>query len=186
MRISSTVTSLIIATIYCASAVAVLAGVVTYVDQQRAELLQQMEVVAADEAQERQYTRVQQALEKTAEQRARVESFTLAEDATISLLAELETLGRNYGVALETQNLTIGTGDFGPELQQLRLAWQVAGSVTAVQQFLDQVETLPYVSRMNRLSIREADETSETGGTDAAVQAAGELSIMLQTYAEQD
>jgi hypothetical protein len=148
-------------------AIGVFVGGLYVIKKEEAALQAQAASIATMRANRLALTKVEQLLAETAPARAEALSYLLTEDTVIDFLALLETTAREVGVVYETT--AISTADYSGSLKVLSLTIRASGTYGAVTTFLSILETLPYRSIVDGVSLT----------TDAAA-AAGPASWSLE------
>jgi hypothetical protein len=141
--------------------VAVLAfGSVAYqVVGQGQELTKQLDALGEQRAQEASYINLQRLADDSTEDRARLQSFFLRQESdSIDFLNRVETIAPSAGVALETNELK-SLKEKDSEEEWVQASFSFSGSRENVQNFVQVLETLPYVLRLTDL---EMDARSTT------------------------
>lgn len=94
--------------------------------------------------------------EKTNDARAVLTQHVLTESTTINFLSLVETLGREEGVVLSTDQLTVEP--INAQFENLVATVSVEGRYDAVMQMLALLEQLPYEAHVENVSLgREGD-----------------------------
>lgn len=129
-------------------------GVIAYqVVAQGKRLTEQMATVAAQRAQEVAYNRLVGQAEDTADEREQLRGFFLQrDDDSVDLLNEVETIAPLAGVELETNQLDV-IKDKSSNSEWIQVTFSFTGSRVNVQNFIQVLETLPYVLRLTGLDM---------------------------------
>ncbi len=112
------------------------------VENHKVNFIEQTTARAELEAHRATLERLMRTLEDTKEERASLFSRVLKEEEVIDFLALIESLGREQGVTLATNALTVEPID--SEFETLVVRVSVGGSYSGVMQVLKILENLPY------------------------------------------
>ena len=99
----------------------------------------------------------------SAEDLSALELLTLSEDKTVSLIENIENVGRALGLETDIASIDEIKGSSFPEPKTIRIVVETGGSWTRTVSFLHAVESLPY-----RVMIRESDFSKIEVGPDGA------------------
>lgn len=137
-------------------------------------LEQQITAVAAQNQQEETLLRMQRIAQSSENQRAELASyFLLRESDSISFLSDIETVAPTLGLVLETTNLRQINEN---NKEWIEATFSVGGRRDDVQEFVQIMENIPYVSRLKSVSM--------LGSRDGVWQAEVIIQVQLLTYAE--
>lgn len=125
------------------------------VDQYGVELAEQAQIIADQQAFQSQFVRLEETIEKTAEQRTALGALILQDDGdTIGLLSEFDQIASEQGVELTTQNLSVA--ELPGSFNELVLSYSLGGSEAAVKRMISIFETMPYHSEVTSVSLARA------------------------------
>ena len=125
-------------------------------------LEEQIIAVAAQSAQEAALLRLQRTAQNTEEDRAELASyFLLRESDSISFLSEIESIAPSIGLGLETTELLQITQNNSNWIQA---TFVVIGARPQVQNFVQILENIPYVSHVTEVSLG-GESTGDWKGT---------------------
>lgn len=129
-------------------------GVMAYrVGEQGEELGIQIEALEKQQAQEATHRSLQRTAETSKDDRQHLESFFLSKESdSIDFLNQVESLAPRVDVALRTQGLEVLT-DVTDGGQWIVASFGFSGTREQVQQFIQILETMPYVSRLTEVQI---------------------------------
>ena len=148
---------LIFAVVYMLVSVAAFSLVTFEVDRVGGKLEERVTVVANRYAEEKKFSELNQLIEDTANDRDELGLYILSEKDTISFLAEVEKIGVEQGVVLETNSLNkIENKD---KVDELEVSFSVAGDESLVMRMLDILESLPYESRLTSMVLNRGEVT---------------------------
>jgi hypothetical protein len=129
----------------------------------------QLEVLGEQEAQESSYMRLQRISEETAEERTKLRSYFLEQEGdSVDLLNYIDSLAVRSGIYLQTKGLDLADGD--RTNKWIKATFTIAGSETQVRQFVEILETLPYVQRMTALTLKAKSSTQWEADVTILVQ----------------
>ncbi len=154
------------------SSVAGFAGALYYVSGQGVVLRERAQAVADHAIQQQTYESLASLLETTKAEREELNHYILTEDETIDFLAEIEALAAAEQVLITTDALTV-VEKKDTSFNTLKVNLSLVGSPVAVQTVLQILETLPYMSYVNMLTIDQSMQN------DAGVTAKVELMVTL-------
>ncbi|MCA9361834.1 hypothetical protein KC906_00520 [Candidatus Kaiserbacteria bacterium] len=104
------------------------------------------------DAQKDTYNQLQRQAEETLAERQQLEAYFLKnEGASIDFLNAVEGLAPQIGVALETTALTLLIEE--DKTKWVKASFKFSGSRAAVQQFIQLLETLPYIQRISSVDV---------------------------------
>lgn len=139
------------------------AGALYYVSGQGVVLRERAQAVADHAIQQQTYEALASLLESTKTERDELNQYILTEDETIDFLAEIEGMAAAEGVLITTDALTvIEVKD--TDFNTLKINLSLAGQPSAMLTVLQILETLPYMSYVNKLSL-DTTPIAETGIT---------------------
>lgn len=122
-------------------------------------LKSEVKVVADRLAQEQKYAELVDLVNETETVRNELETYILTEEETIDFLAQIEQIGIDQGVDLETLSLNVveKSGMF----DELVVNFSVSGNELLVLKMIDVLESLPYHSQIESLDIERRTELNE-------------------------
>lgn len=116
-------------------------------------LEQQIATVVEQNQQQATLLRMQRLAENSQTERAELASYFLLQEADyITFLSQVESLAPSLGISLETQQLQQVTRD---NKNWIETTFSVSGTRQNVQNFIQVLEDIPYVSRITSVSMRE-------------------------------
>jgi len=144
----------------------VLASWYLYTESNR--LYSRSQLVANHLAQRQAQFELTQILDATTLKREALRNYILTEVGVIDFLSNIEADATKIGVKLKTDSLKPTTGKV---YDILTVQFTIVGTKTAVNTMLQALETLPYQSHINRLSITTGDgiETVTTGVVELVI-----------------
>lgn len=104
-------------------------------------------------------------VDETAEERARLSAYVLAEDSVINFLTLIEDLAAEHGVDIETRSLSVDPIGGDDLFEQLTLTIEVRGTYTQVSHMLRIFEALPYQADIHRVTLGRIGNGNEWTGT---------------------
>lgn len=118
----------------------------------------QVETLAAQRAQESNYIRLQRLTEDTVSERARLSAYFLEREGdSIDFLSYVERLAPEAGVSLQTNDLESVTDSSGQ--RWIDVSFSISGSEQRIITFIEILENLPYVARMDSLDLTARSQT---------------------------
>lgn len=136
-------------------AVAVLAVVifVREINVQSIRLSEQIVAIETDRAQQEVFTNVQRTSNNTLKIRQELQSYYLdSQSDSINFLNFIEAQAAATGVGLTTNSPTEVVNDAGTFLA---VNYEFSGSISRVENFIKQLENIPYVSQLDSLSLSQ-------------------------------
>lgn len=166
---SKTIRNFIIAFVAMVSAGSVF-GLMTFQVREEGKMLNaQLEVLGEQEAQESSYIRLQKISEETAQERTSLRNYFLEQEGdSVDLLNYIDSLAERSGVALQTKGLDLVDGE--RTSKWIRATFTIAGPESQVRQFVEILETLPYVQRMTDLTLKAKSSTQWEADVTIQVQ----------------
>jgi hypothetical protein len=150
---NATIRHFIIAIICLLAAASVCTFMAFQVLDQAGRLEEQILVLQTEEAQQDSYIRLRRQAEETAGERATLRSYFLERESdTIDFLNLIESTARARGLEISISNLEASEVT-DAEGGWLSLGFEFAGSKTAVELFVKELESLPYVTMFDSLSL---------------------------------
>lgn len=141
----------IITTVLCIIAISATVWSVLLVNQQSAMLSQQIEAIQADQEQQSVFTRLQQTSSKTEPVRQQLQGYFLqSQSDSIDFLNYIEAQAAQSGIELETLTPKETTRD---GQTYLSVGYIFTGSLLRVENFILQLENIPYVSELMSLRL---------------------------------
>jgi Tfp pilus assembly protein PilO len=133
--------------------VLVVLGVRTIVAKSE-DLSVQVAAIEVDQSQQAAFTRLQKLVAETEVERDQVRSYYLASQSdSIDFLNYIEQLAADRGITLETRSPT----EVERENKQtyLSVGYVINGSLTQVENFIQLMETIPYVSQLVSVKLQK-------------------------------
>jgi hypothetical protein len=158
----------VVATICGFVSVAAFGAAFVYVSVQGKMLRERAQAVADHAVQQQTYQALATLLTSTQREREELMQYVLTEDATIDFLAEIESMAAAEGVTITTDALTV---ENGKDFNTLKASFSLEGDAAAIHAVVAIMETLPYMSYINRLELNR--------GVEADATATVELWVML-------
>lgn len=93
---------------------------------------------------------------ETAPLREKLSNYFVAKDETVSFIGQLETLGRESGVAVAIASVEAAPHDSSEVAENLRLSVTFAGAWQAVVRYLGLLESLPLEARVEQAALSRA------------------------------
>jgi len=90
------------------------------------------------------------------EERTALRSYVLEDDRVIDLLSLIENLGKEQGVVVTTNTLTVSS--LNAEFENLQITVSAEGSYDAIMHVLGLLETLPYQSAVTKVLLSKVSE----------------------------
>lgn len=119
-------------------------------------LSEQVAAIAVDQSQQVAFTRLQKLAQETEPDRMQLRSYYLqSQSDSINFLNYIERLASDRGLELETINPTEIERD---KQTYLSVGYNLRGSLTEVERFIETLESIPYVSQLRSVAL-----TQETG-----------------------
>ncbi|MCA9358278.1 hypothetical protein KC902_03380 [Candidatus Kaiserbacteria bacterium] len=156
----STKKTVIIALILTLASVAVFGFMVFRVFEQGDRLVAQIGALEEQRAQEAAHRNLQRIATDSQADRDKIKEYFLEKESeSIDFLNQVETLAPQVGVALKTTNLQLVT-EKNTKQAWIEVTFEFSGTRMYVQNFIQILETLPYVLRLNSVTM-EARSRSE-------------------------
>ena len=113
--------------------------------------------------------RLQRISEETAQERANLRSYFLEQEGdSVDLLNYIDNLAVRSNVALQTKGLDLVDGERTNKL--IKATFTIAGPEAHVRQFVETLETLPYVQRLTELTLKAKSSTQWEADVTIQVQ----------------
>lgn len=123
------------------------------INVQSGKLSQQINAIQADQAQQAVFTRVQRTNAQTADTRQKLQSYYLqSQSDSINFLNFIEAQAAASGVALTTNTPSQLVRD---DVAYLAVQYEFTGSLNRVENFIKQLENIPYVSQLETLTLTQ-------------------------------
>lgn len=143
----------ILAAILFVVAVAAIGLFVREINIQSAILSEQIEAIQVDRAQQAVFTRVQRTYAETTNTRQELQSYYLqSQSDSIDFLNFIDERAQASGVELNTNTPTEIEED---GVTYLSVGYELTGSLNRLENFIQQLENLPYVSQLENLSLSQ-------------------------------
>ncbi len=162
----------ILSLVYLLAASVVIALMLYEVSISGATLKERIAAIADNNAQVKAYTELSQLMADTQEERAQLQQYVLTEDQTSRFLTDMEALGAQLGVALDTVSLEVD--EKKTTFSNLLISFSVEGEEEPVKRMLRILESLPYHSTVQSLSFSRE--------TDGSVKSTIALSVALLNH----
>ncbi len=166
MHLSKTIQFAILSLIFFLLGVAAIYLVTDMISDSGEELELRMEVVGSNKVIQDRYDNLQVILRESAAERTQLSDYLLTEGKTINFLSEIEGLARQLGVEVVTDSLTVNSLP-NPDFQTVDLKLRASGGKASITRFISLLETLPYYSSLNSLSL--SSERVSGGDWEASV-----------------
>lgn len=129
-------------------------GGVVFLHKHEAVLKEQLLAVQKEQAQQDAMFRLRRVEEESQEDRAKLAGYMLTEDSqSIEVLTRIEGYAPQVGVSLTTTNLEQSSN---PDTGEgwLQIGFTFSGTEEQVEQFIQILESIPYVSYLTSVSLR--------------------------------
>lgn len=155
----STKRTVFIAALLIVAAITTFGFIAYQVISQGHELTDQLAMLEEQRAQEASYLKLQRLAKDTTEDREKLQSFFLRQESdSIDFLNLVETISPEAGVALETNGLEV-LKEKNSDEEWIQASFSFSGSRENVQNFVQVLETLPYVLRLTGLDMTARSTT---------------------------
>lgn len=134
----------------CGVSVAVL--VLHMIKEDGTQFVIQMETVHTNQVIESRYNDLQTILDQSEFERDKLNDYLLSEDDTVRFLSEIEGIAKSMGLQLTTDSLSVAPFP-SQTFQKIDLKFRVSGLKNDVILFISALESLPYYSRIEALSL---------------------------------
>jgi hypothetical protein len=166
----STKRTILISLILAVVSITVFGFMVFRVVGQGDRLVAQIIALEEQRAQEVEYRNLQHIANDSAADRAALQEYFLAQESeSIDFLNQVETLAPNVGVALKTTKLELVT-DKATKHAWIEVAFEFSGTRDHVQTFIELLETLPYVSRLESVTMNARSRSDWQASVTMKVQ----------------
>lgn len=129
-------------------------GLVYVIEKNAIELRDRVSAIAYSKAQQEERYETQRVLEETKEERAQLSQFVLTENSVVDFITGLETQANALGLEFNTQAITPEeTKD--PLFDELSMKFNFSGSQVMVERMIAILETIPHLSYIRDISIRQ-------------------------------
>ncbi len=162
-----TTTTLTVATLYFVGFFLLLISAYITVRSQKTETMQLRTTLAEQNAKEQVANTVAITVEATANDRAQLQNYFLAEKDTINFIADIEALAKTLGVTVETTSLDIIRRE-GVQ-SQLKTSFAVTGARSGVVSFFEAMETVPYHSTITTVRLNREGGQVWSGSVDILI-----------------
>lgn len=149
--------------------VASFAAAFVYVAKQGATLRERAQAVANHAVQQQTYQALAALVTSTKDDREELYRYLVTEAETIDFLAEIEGLAATKGVTITTDTLTV---EEGKDFNTLKINLTLAGEERPIHDVIQILETLPYMSYINRLKLSTDPAGVVTGTVELRVMLA--------------
>ena len=145
--------AIIAGVLFVTTSVLVVLGVRTIVSESE-KLSEQVAAIAIDQSQQTAFARLQKLVQETEGERSELRSYYLASQSdSIDFLNYIEKLARDRGITLETQNPAEVERD--DKQTYLSVGYAISGSLTQVEEFIQLLENIPYVSQLVSVQLQK-------------------------------
>jgi voltage-gated potassium channel Kch len=145
-----------------------LAALVYVIDTDANALAEQSAALALREAEEKERLDTVRLLDDTFEERTELKKHVLTESGIITFITDLETIAKQQALEFTTQTITpIVTPD--PLFDQLAIEFIFTGRPEQVTFLLELLETLPYHSTIQTVSVRQASPERSSANVSLVV-----------------
>lgn len=166
----STKTTLVIAIIIFLSSLVVFGLMVFQVNNQGEQLSKQIVTLEAERAQEDSFFRLQKIADDSAADRERLQEYFLASESnSIDFLNLVESLAPRSGVELQTNSLSVAK-DEETGREWIEVSFTFSSSRMRIENFLEILENLPYVLRIQDFSMSKIPGGEWEAGVNMRVQ----------------
>ncbi len=141
--------SLIISLAFMLTSLTALTWVILKVDQEGDNIHAQVKVIADSLAQEKEYRDLENLVVSSAVKREQIAQFVLTEDKTIDFLSQVETIGEEQGVNLQTTSLEVKPGE--GMFDSLLVSFSLKGEEDRLYKMIKILEELPYHGELREL-----------------------------------
>lgn len=173
----STKKTIIVALMLSVASIAVFGFMVFRVSEQGDRLVAQIRALEEQRAQEAAHRNLQRIATESQADRDQLKAYFLAKESeSIDFLNQVETLAPQVDVALKTTNLQLTT-EKDTKRGWIEVTFEFSGTRKSVQNFVQILETLPYVSRLNSVTMEARSRTDW--------QASVTMQIQVLSYDEQ-
>ena len=167
---NSTKTTFIIAIVLFVLSLGAFGFMVFQVDKQGTQLSEQIATLEAERAQEDSFLRLQRIAEETAGDRQSLESHFLASESnSIDFLNLVEELAPQAGVSFEINSLDLSEDKESGE-KWIEASFSFSASRSRIENFLQILENLPYVLRIESYSMDKKSGPEWAAGVTMKVQ----------------
>ncbi len=145
--------NLIIATVLLFTAAGLFGGAYVLIGNKEAVLTEQLAAIKINSEREQTHTRLEKIAEESSDDRETLATYFLPHAGeSITFLTLVETLAPKNGVTLKTDSLEEGA-DKKTKEKWVDAIFVFSGTRENVEQFISILENLPYVSRINSVTI---------------------------------
>jgi hypothetical protein len=163
---TTTLLSIIGAIVLCLSLLAY-GGTLYLMETYKRTLVERMQDEARAKANQEFLTELVRLVDTTQTQREELETRIINDVDVIELLALIETIGREQGIVLATESLT--TEPLNEAFEHLRIQLGAKGSYEGIMYVLTMLETLPYQSAIDSVSVTSDSEDMWTASIELIV-----------------
>lgn len=136
--------------------VLLLIGVLYQMNRVASQYKEKLLVIEKNLEQEQVYNSLEFTIQSSRVERAQLEEYILTKDDTISFLTEIEQMSRNLGIVLRTKSLEEGKVE-GSVYDDLRMAFDVEGTMSQLENFVQLLELLPYHGQVQRVNFNKVE-----------------------------
>lgn len=167
-RSSSTKIVFIVSSVLALVAGSSLTALVYIIDKDANALAEQSAALALREAEEKERLDTARLLEDTLEERTELKTHVLTESSIITFITDLETIAAQQALEFTTQTITPAvTPD--PLFDQLTIEFSFTGKQEQVVFLLELLESLPYHSTIQTVSVREINPEQSSANVSLVV-----------------
>lgn len=133
------------------------------IEAQNKLMEEHINIIAENGTKEATYSHINRIVQETEQDRARLAGLYLSDESdSINLLNEIETLAPTFGLEFKTEALEkVRIGDDGPE--SIKMTFSYSGRKDKVFGFTKMIESIPYHSTVESLSLKEVGGGDFTG-----------------------
>jgi len=141
--------------LYCLVGLVVLVGTIYMTEQNKKKFAAVRTQNAEAEAAKQLATTIEQTLSVSERDRKIIDTFFISERETINFITRVEVLAEQFGVTLETTQLSV-TPPKDAESSTLKIGFITKGTYSAVARMLAALETLPYHLTIPTIAIKNS------------------------------
>lgn len=108
----------------------------------------------------------------TEKERATLAQHFVSADGVVGFIEYLEGLGRRAGATVKVGAIDVGESFLATRLDHLTLTISASGSFASVARFVSLLETLPYISVIDEMSLEKRAAAKNTWDANVTVSAA--------------
>lgn len=154
MHISSTKKYTLVSLLFFLGSVGVTVFMLNMITREGMKLEDQMQTIGENNLIAKQYEDLQASLLASEQDRAVLNSYLLTEGQTVHFLSDIETFAKQLSLELITDSLTVNPVP-NKDFQKIDLKFRVSGSKEQLLTFVSLLETLPYYSRLEAMTLKQ-------------------------------